>query len=89
MMPFLVAVITAVLCVCLIFWREATVTFAQKLGHWLGADFNNREMKHNPAISAEAVMLLWMVLCVSWPDDVFWHFAKHFCLCAGLHALSG
>jgi len=63
MLPFLVAVITAVLCV-FDFLARGNSTFAQKLGHWLGADFNNREMKHNPAISAEVVMLLWMVLCV-------------------------
>jgi len=64
MMPFLVAMITAVLCV-LDFLARGKSEFAQKIGHWLGADFSNREMKHNPAISAEAVMILWMLLCVS------------------------
>ena len=64
MLPFLVAAITAVLCVFDFSGTRAPVPFAQKLGHWLGADFSNREMKHNPAISAEVVMLLWMVLCV-------------------------
>ena len=64
MMPFLVAMITAVLCV-LDFLARGKSEFAQKIGHWLGADFINREIKHNPAISAEAVMILWMLLCVS------------------------
>ena len=64
MMPFLVAMITVVLCV-LDFLARGKSEFAQKIGHWLGADFSNREMKHNPAISAEAVMILWMLLCVS------------------------
>ena len=64
MMPFLVAMITAVLCV-LDFLARGKSEFAQKIGHWFGADFSNREMKHNPAISAEAVMILWMLLCVS------------------------
>ena len=63
MMPFLVAAITGLLCV-FDFLARGTSPFAQKIGHWLGADFSNREMKHNPAISAEVVMLLWMVLCV-------------------------
>ena len=63
MMPFLVAAITAILCV-FDFLARGNSPFAQKVGHWLGADFSNREMKHNPAISAEIAMLLWMVLCV-------------------------
>jgi len=63
MMPFLVAVVTALLC-AFDFLARGDSLFAQKIGHWLGADFSNREMKHNPAISAEIAMLLWMVLCV-------------------------
>ena len=63
LMPQLVAIITAALCI-LDFMARLDNVVGRKIVLLLGADFSNREMKHDPALGAEIIMLLWMVGCV-------------------------
>ena len=63
LMPQLVALVTAALCI-LDFISRGSNPLSQKVSILLGADFNNREMKHDPAVGAEIIMLLWMAGCV-------------------------
>ena len=63
LMPQLVALVTAALCV-LDFISRGSNPLSRKVSILLGADFSNREMKHDPALDAEIIMFLWMAGCV-------------------------
>jgi hypothetical protein len=63
LLPTVVGVITAALCILDLLARGGT-KFAAALRLTLGADFVNREMKHNPAPRAEAAQIGWMIACI-------------------------
>ena len=63
LMPTIVGVSTAVLCVLDLLSRFDTGP-GRAIRVALGADFRDREMKHDPALRAEVAQVGWMVGCI-------------------------
>ena len=64
LVPVIVGWAMLVLCVVDILSR-LDLPFSQFLRDFWGADFRNREMKHDPALKAEIMQALWISGCVA------------------------